>query len=258
MKLSIFTTCRSFLHSKFGLIQRNAIGSWLQLQPRPQIMVMGIDPGSKEICEELGIIHIPDIQLNEFGTPLLGSMFTEAEKRAESEVLALVSSDIILFDDVPKAAEILLQKFPNGFVGGVRRWDKNVEQLIDYSDPDWVAKHRRDCTPGHPAAGDFFLFKKGTYVNGVLPFSVGRASADNWLVHEAMRLGCCVDLTRSVTIIHQMHDHSHIPGDMDGMVNGPEFRKNRDLVAGGVSSEISHTDWIMIDGQIVSRSVFGL
>lgn len=216
-------------------------------------MVMGIDPGSKEICEELGIIHVPDVELNEFGTPILSSMFTEAEKRAKNEVMALISSDIIVFDDAIAAAARLLHHLPHGFMGGVHRYDKHIEGLIDFTDPDWVGKTRIHLSLGHPGCGDFFLIKKGTYVNGVLPFAVGRASADNWLVHEATRLGCSVDMTPVVTILHQNHDHSHIPGDLGGMISGPEFKKNRDLVGGGVHSQIADSSWVLTHDNLVRR-----
>lgn len=250
--VTIFSTCRSFLHPKFGLIQRNAIQSWLLITPKPEILIMGNEPGSKEICEEFGLIHVPDIEITELGTPIISSMFAKAEEMATHDTLCLVSSDILFFDDAMIAVERLRERF-RYFMGGVHRYDKNFDQPIDFNDPNWREVVKKDIQLGHPGCGDFFLIRKGTYRNGILPFSIGRASVDNWLVYESTRLGCSVDMTKVVRIVHQNHDHSHIPGDMAGMVNGEEFKKNRAIAGKTVSMEIANSTWIMTENDIVKR-----
>jgi hypothetical protein len=52
-----------------GIIQRNAITSWTQLNPRPEIFLFGEEHGTALIAAELQIGHLRDIHRNEFGTP---------------------------------------------------------------------------------------------------------------------------------------------------------------------------------------------
>ncbi len=237
--ITIFVTFRSFEHPHFGLIQRNAIGSWLQLNPKPQILVMGNEPGSKEICEEFNLTHVPDIKLSEHNTPMIDDMFAKVEQLAQNPFLLLTSSDIILFQDTIEIAESLANE---RFMATLRRSDKHIDYLIDYKE-DWVQKVKQDATLGHPGAGDFFLFPKGFYSEGMPPFTIGRASVDNWLIYEAVRLGKCIDLTAAMQIIHQNHDHSHV-GGFHNLVNGEEFKVNRALGAGKML-EIINSNWIM-------------
>lgn len=246
--ITIFATFRSFDHPHFGMIQRNAIGSWIRLEPRPQILVMGIDPGSKEICEEFGLTHVPDIKLSDRNTPMIDDMFAKAYELAVNETLLLVSSDIILFPDVLETASILNQHFGGGYMATLRRRDKHADRLIDFDDPSWADEARSGTTLGHPGAGDFFLFPKTFYANGIPPFAIGRASVDNWLIWEAVQLGACVDVTYAMQIVHQNHDYSHV-GGFDKLVGGEEFKANRALGEGKML-EIINSNWVMGEDKV--------
>ena len=59
-----FFTCPRGFEGRIGVIQRNAILSWLALKPRPEIIVLGNDPGVAEICRELGLRHLPEVLRN--------------------------------------------------------------------------------------------------------------------------------------------------------------------------------------------------
>ena len=51
--LTILSTPKRF-SGIFEVIQTNAITSWTQLDPRPEIILFGRDEGTAEICAELG------------------------------------------------------------------------------------------------------------------------------------------------------------------------------------------------------------
>jgi len=240
--ITIFVTFRSFEHPHFGLIQRNAIGSWMKLDPKPQVLMMGNETGCKEICEEFGAIHVPDIKLSEHNTPMLDDMFLRAEQLSTNNLLLLLAADIILFQDTIETAKVLVNKFP-AFMATLRRRDKNIDELIDFKNPNWENEVREGAKLGHPGAGDFFLYPKGFFKNGIPPFTIGRASADNWLIYEAVRLGYCVDMTEAMQIVHQNHDYSHI-GGFHNLVNGEEFKINRQLGEGKML-EIINSNWVM-------------
>ena len=64
--------------------------------PFCEIILFGDDYGVKEISEELGLKHIPEIKKNEFGKPLLDSLFESAKKYAKNNILCYISCDIVL------------------------------------------------------------------------------------------------------------------------------------------------------------------
>ena len=55
--MTLYTTCRPF-SAPFDTIQRNAIQSWMQLVPRPQIILLGRDEGTDKVSEEFGLEHV--------------------------------------------------------------------------------------------------------------------------------------------------------------------------------------------------------
>ena len=76
--LTIFASPRAFA-GEFDVIQRNAIASWTRLRPRPQVLLIGDEPGTAAVCTELGVEHVPDVRVSEFGTPFADSMIELAE-----------------------------------------------------------------------------------------------------------------------------------------------------------------------------------
>ena len=84
--LTIFGIPKPF-EGHFGVIQRNAIQSWTRLSPRCQVLLFGDESGTAEVAAEVGAQHIPKVERNEFGTPLLNSVFGQAEKAATHPTL---------------------------------------------------------------------------------------------------------------------------------------------------------------------------
>ncbi|MEM4297001.1 MAG: glycosyl transferase family 2, partial [Nitrososphaerota archaeon] len=62
--ITLFACPRSFTDEHIALIQTKAIQSWLLLEPRPQIILLGNEKGVKEISQEYDIEHIPDIEVS--------------------------------------------------------------------------------------------------------------------------------------------------------------------------------------------------
>ena len=53
-----------------GMIQINAIRSWLSFCPPCEILLLGDDEGTAEIADQFGVRHIPDIDCNEATPPI--------------------------------------------------------------------------------------------------------------------------------------------------------------------------------------------
>ncbi|MEM3484211.1 MAG: hypothetical protein QXI12_01145 [Candidatus Methanomethyliaceae archaeon] len=68
--LTIFARRKAFTDPHTAAIQRNGITNWTLLRPRAEIMLCGDKDATGEICQELGLRHIPEVARNEYGTTM--------------------------------------------------------------------------------------------------------------------------------------------------------------------------------------------
>ncbi len=235
--ITIFATPKAFSSKKIILMQRNAIGSWLQLLPDCQIMLVGDDEGVSQIAQEFHLQHISGVETNEFGTPLINSIFNLAMENSQTELMAYVNSDIILMQDFLKSIDRLPNHDRILVIG--RRWNLDIDEEINYQVLDWEdklkTKLRDEGTQDSIFGGsDYFIFRKNMW-GEIPPISLGRYIFDNWLIYRALQIGAMViDATPAITAIHHNHDYSHHPLGTEGVIYGQETW--RDLhVAGGPS-----------------------
>lgn len=242
--LTIFTVPKPFQGDHINIIQRNAIKSWTLLEPRPEIILMGEEEGTEEVCKEFGLRHIPMVERNQYGTPLVNSIFSGAAKAGSYPIMCYVNADIVLLGDFISAIKMV--KFPLFLLSG-RRWDLDIEGIIDF-DVDWERKLYENIEKKgrrHGCSGiDYFIFPRGLSHN--LPaFAVGRPGWDNWLIYHIRSLRIpVIDATKVISVIHQTHDYSHcLKGERD---KGPEARRNFKL-AGGFSGmcTLYDADWVL-------------
>jgi len=238
--LTFFTIPKAFSgHS--NVIQRNAIQSWLHV-PACEIILCGDDAGILEVAKEFGVVHIPKIEKNEFGTPLLDSAFTIAQRRATYDILVYINTDIIVTSDFIKAVQTIPLPL---FLGSGRRWDLDITEELDFSDVDWEKnlKARIDLKGRlHGFSGiDYFIFPRN-FRHELPAFAVGRPGWDNWLIYHTRSLNIpVIDATEAITIVHQSHDYSHSPYGRKKRVEGPEAKRNFEL-AGGFSHMMTLRD----------------
>jgi hypothetical protein len=212
-------------------IQRNAVGSWLQLGPDIEVMLFGSDPGVAEAAASLGVRHFPELGRTELGTPLLDGAFATARTEARNPLLCFANADIVLLDDFRLAAE-RLQRLDGPFLAIGESRDAPVDGSLDFAGP-WredVRRISRQARRRGAGALDYFLFSRDLY-GELPPFAVGRVGFDNWLVWRAGASGArVVDLTPSVCALHQRHDYGHVPGGRDATrFSSAEGRRNLEL-----------------------------
>lgn len=211
--ITLFSAPKPFTDPHIAVIQRNAIRSWALL-PDVEVLLLGEEAGLAEAARELGLKLLPDIGRNASGTPLISSMFNLARGNSASDLLCILNADMILMPDFVEAARQVF-KLKDRFVLLSQRWDLDVTQPVEFSG-DWT---RRLTSVVHgqgrlhrPAGSDFFLFPRVCYPE-IPDFAIGRAGWDNWMIYEARRQRWpVIDCTPSVTIVHQNHDYSHLPG----------------------------------------------
>lgn len=231
--LTIFSTPKPF-RGHFGIIQMNAIQSWLRLNLKCEIILFGNEEGAGETTSRFGIRHIPRIACSKWGTPLISSLFEEAQKIANNEILCYVNADIILMSDFLRAVQRLKRR---EFLLVGQRWNLEVDELVNFDDPNWESTLRSAVVErgvlGRPDGLDYFVFPKGMFFD-IPPFSVGRPGWDNWMIYRARDLGIpVIDITPSVKVVHQIHDYSHHPQGKEGVWRGQEAETNLQFLGGG-------------------------
>jgi hypothetical protein len=242
--ITILTVPKPF-QGHIDIIQRNAIKSWLRLDPKCEIILFGNDQGVAEESKELGVFHVPEIE-NEFGLPFLNSVFNLGRKMAKNNFLVFVNTDIILRSDFIKAIGLI--KFSEFLMAG-RRWDLDVNEPIKFDNNNWEEEIKnRAIKEGkiHGFAGmDYFVFPRDLELN-MPSFVAGRPGYDSWLIYRARCLKIpVIDATEMITIIHQNHGYGHRKGG-EKVLKEEEGKWNIKL-AGGFSQMLTlrEADWIL-------------
>jgi hypothetical protein len=213
--LTIFSAPKPFTNPHINVIQRNAIQSWQRLGDEAHVLLIGQEAGLAEAAADYGVCHLPDVQRNAAGTPLISSIFSLARQTGDSPYLLFVNGDILLLPDIVRAAHQIAGQVSGPFLLIGQRWDLDVTELLDFSN-GWEKRLRADIERRgrlhRPAGSDYFVFPRQAFTE-MPDFAVGRAGWDNWMIYHARAMGWpVIDGTPSVTIVHQNHDYSHLPG----------------------------------------------
>jgi len=229
--LTIFSIPKPF-RDHIKVIQTNAIHSWMALRPACEVILFGDEEGTAETASKLGIRHIPDVGRNEYGTPLVNFPFDLVQEIGSYPLMCFVNADIILMSDFLKAVNQIEKR---AFLLVGQRWDIDLPELLDFSQPDWEAKLQsrvKKMGALHGISGiDYFVFTKGLYRN-IPPFAIGRPGWDNWMIYHARSLRVpVIDITRAVTVVHPSHaGHTDYIGGEEAFWEGPEAQRNISLL----------------------------
>ena len=229
--LTVFAVPKPFA-GHIGVIQRNAVRSWRALHPECQILLCGDEAGSAEAAFELGVERLLDVDTNDFGTPLLSSVFASVEMRADHDLLCYVNADMLLFPDLVDAVRRVTGACDRFLVVG-ETFDLEVSRdlAVDAAEAQRLEERARaEGTRRGRKAIDFFVFRRGT-LGEVLDFAVGRPCWDNWVIWRARSLRMSVvDVTDVATVIHQSHEYGHVQHVRGSRWEGPEGDANFELM----------------------------
>lgn len=238
--ITIVTTPKPFV-GHIDTIQRNAIESWTCLEPRPEVIIFGDEPGAEEAARDLGVTFGGEVIRNEYGTPLVSDIFTRAQQMATHDLLCYVNADIILLNDFMDAVA-RVRHIPEFLMVG-RRWDMDVLKRLDFNQPGWDSDLRERIEAEAELQCiyriDYFLFTKGLY-REVPPLALGRMYWDAWLIFHARQSGSpVIDATQAVRVLHQNHDYAHVKAaSVFEVLRMPESASNMKL-AGGIGQSFS-------------------
>ena len=254
--VTIFCIPRSF-EGKTAIRQENAISSWCRLRPYVDVVLMGDEPGVRKMASKMRTVHIVNVERNSLGTPLLSDAFAKANKICESPFLAYFNADIILIDDFVQSMRQLAKSELGDFLAIGRRIELDLDRPIDFSNNKSVnALVDLIESKGRYASilcKDYFVFRRGCF-RSIPEFAIGRGNWDNWLVFHAKRNRIpVVDLTRSTTAVHSIHQYEHVPGGRGkAYISGPEAKENQKLAGGRHLISGSTANW-QLDSNGLSR-----
>jgi hypothetical protein len=181
------------------------------------------------------LLHIPELERNEYGTPMLPSVFRTAEAAASHPFMCYINADIILMSDFMLGAQRVMQDMGGQrFLLFGRRWDIELPELLDFRRDDWEREVRARVRAQGKLVGcpDYFLYPKGLWAE-IPPFALGRAAWDNWLIYAARAMQVpVIEATPTLTVVHQAHDYSHLAAAARGILNTDETRRNIALMQG--------------------------
>jgi hypothetical protein len=220
--LTVFSIPKPFL-GHIGVIQRNALASWMRLGEGVQVILLGNDAGVAEAAREAGAEHVPDIERTEYGTPLVNSAFSAAARMARNPLLCYVNGDIMVTDELTRAAASIRKR---KFLMVGRRWNVDITERWDFSDPQW-GKKLVTFTRDHGIlfgddAIDYFVFPRNSKLTILPRFAIGRPNWDQYFLFRCRQLGYpLIDATTVVTAVHQNHDYAHVPKGTGDRWYGP-------------------------------------
>lgn len=250
--LTIFTAPKPFTDPHISIIQRNAICSWQNIGDVVDVLLIGDEEGMAEVALDLGVRHLPNVECNEMGTPLVSSIFELACANTPAPVLAYINADILVMSDFVEVARSIASQVKDFLVIG-QRWDLDVRSELDFG-AGWEERLREDVHMNgslHPPAGsDYFIYPRHLFAD-MPQFAIGRAGWDNWAIYHGVRLGWSViSATDSIMIVHQNHDYSHLPG---GQIHYDleESRQNAAL-GGGLSNmyTVLEANSVLVNGKV--------
>lgn len=252
--ITLFTAPKAFTGA-IGRLQRNAVWSWLALGSQVEVLLVGEEEGMARAAAELGVRLLPSIERNEQGTPLVSSVFHQAEGEARHDLLCYLNADIILLPEFLTAVEEVSRRF-NRFLMVGQRLDVEVSEqwnLTDFEDRTKLEALTARAKPHPPGGSDYFVYRRGQFVD-MPAFALGRSGWDNWMIYAGRAQGLpVIDASQEVTILHQDHDYRHLPGGQSHY-RLPESRRNVQL-AGGQQTMFTLADanWELASGRLRRR-----
>lgn len=243
-----------------GVIQENALRSWLSLLPASSIILFGDDSTVAETALRHGVRCISTIECNRNGTPYLSSVFEQSCRQLNgTQFMVYVNADCILDD---RFLETLHTLSRNGyrekrFVASAQRCNIPVSAPIDFTTASCAETLKQYCKQGvldAKNAMDIFICHPAVLAS-FPPFLVGRPGWDQWLVWYAHASGAdVVDASDAFTVFHQSHDYTHVSGGWREACLGEEAVYNRQLAAGNqMDLVMARTHLLMKDGTLTTH-----
>lgn len=215
LQLTIFASPKA-MKGRNARNQVMALRSWLELplDPPPHVILMGDDPGVADVAKTFGVMHVPVLRTNEWGTPMLRDMFEKAEAAAPSSPVMYINADIVLpplFADAV-AAMLLAHGNKSQYMMAGQRMDMPswIPAMECLSTDELLREAQRSARSRGSGALDYFMYPKGAWRNDFPDLILGRLAWDEWLLGFPIRQRWPVVDASFVGVVHLQHDYAHI------------------------------------------------
>ncbi len=191
--------------SEFKLIQECAITSWIALRDDVNITLLGKDYGTLEKCTEYGINYCANIECNEYGTPLVSSIFDTITKRSnQDDIICYINADIVLSSDFIDTIENVKKTVEKDWLIVGKRTDMDASPDVLLQGTSAIVNYAKEHGNDHGWDGiDYFIYNNASMFKFVYPFALGKFVWDQWLIGNAYRRGICtIDASNSITAVH--------------------------------------------------------
>ena len=230
--LTLFATPKPF-RGQFDRIQRNAIRTWAALGPPVDVVLIGDDAGTNEVCAAFDVRHVPKVDRSPKRVPLLSDLWSIGQAVGDAPTCVFSNADIMFGHDLLPALQAVRNAVEGPYLVVGQRWDLDLQEDVDVSAPGWdralQQRAKRDGRCNSPLWVDWFGFVRGQYVD-LPPFVVGRPGYDHWIVWHTLTRGIpVIDASDAVTAVHQHHDYSH-GGSHHDVWFGEDAATNRRLL----------------------------
>ncbi len=256
--ITFFTTCKPF-KGEANILQRNALRSWSALGV--PIIICGTEEGVKEACSEFGAQQIASIEYNKRGTPLIRSIFSEAEEKAVTPFLAYLNADILVQPNMLKTMLTVTKNYENAsrsLLMTSRR--RNIPLGEELQGASQKIQHNLDTLDeqygvwDQSNAIDLFLFSRGLF-DEIIPLVVGHMQWDNWLLWKAQKCGAdIVDVSLEAALLHPIHGYQSDGTGLQQRTQGEQAAKNRELAKGQSTDLDQATSHYLYEGKIHKTS----
>ena len=204
-----------FENKYITMIQTNALLSWKKLNFFDKIIITGNENGVKDFCLEHNFIHEPNLEVSEYNTPLISSIFEKgiSHSHSDTDILMYINCDIILLSNFSNKLINIISKIKNeDLINGILIVGQKINwwniYKIEYTDINYENKLIDSINKEseiHGESGiDYWIFTRNTYKNNIPPFLIGKWLFDGCLVHLAIKTNkLTIDATNEIQIIHQ-------------------------------------------------------
>jgi hypothetical protein len=262
LSVEIFTAPKPF-RGDDAVHQTRAIESWLMLEPRPAVTLLGSGAGYAEVVKRYGLRWRPEIDTSFLGVPLFNAI-VDAANASTAQVAVIANADIMIFDDFSLAVRKVHRDVASPWMMVGARWDvpHMPDNLLQTRGPlgrhpeherQDMVRFARDSGTLHTYGGiDVWAWNTRAGValfDGTMPhFVFGRGKYDNWLTHEVIDAGhrSVIDVSEACTFVHILHDHHLVAETGTGATDGERVADGAaggEVARGGGGTEGKRAFW---------------
>jgi hypothetical protein len=230
-----FFTCPKLHTGVTKIHQENCFKSLEKINIKKEIIIFDdIDQFKKKNFSKNYYKIVRDIKKNEFGTPFINKIFSEAIYQSKYKYLVYLNSDIIFNDTFFDGLGIIIKSKIKNFIGVGQRINIELNDPIYNFDINYIKNYVNQNFKYQNKWGiDYFIFKKDNFIS-MPDFLIGRTCWDNWTLNNLKKKNFkLIDCTSIIECFHPKHNYTHIKSKKKKTHHKGTEREYNFLLSGG-------------------------